>query len=301
MNYDLIRNFVTVAKTQNITRAADAQFVSQSTVSHRLQLLEDSLGHPLVYRGRGKRIASLTEHGRTFLPIAEKWLALWQETEVFRSEAPRQHLRVGCVSSLSTCLISRFLAGFSVEHPNIHLTLQVLSSEEIYERMNKGLFDVGIVLSHLPLQNLQIRPLLSEKMLCVCSPHLFPGKTRIDPALLEPAQEVLLNWGTGFQLWHDFRFSSSNVPRIETNDIQFIEQALPVYDVWSIVPQTVADRFEKKGLCRKLQLKNPPPDRISYVVTPNPPAPEAADLIRLFQNDLDSFIAAFGSGSGLKD
>lgn len=301
MNYDLIRNFITVAKTQNITRTAEVLFVSQSTVSHRLLLLEESIGHPLVYRGRGKRLATLTEHGRAFLPIAEKWLSLWQETELFRSEAPRQHLRIGCVGSISGCFFSRFLVGFSVEHPNIHLSLQVLSSEEIYDRMNRGLLDVGIVLSHLPFQNLQIRPLLSEKMLCVCSKTLFIDRTRIDTAELDPSKEVLLNWGTGFQLWHDFRFPATADPRVETNDIQFIQQALDLYEVWSIVPETVADRFESMGLCKTVRLKNPPPDRVSYVVSLNPPAPATAEIIGRFQRELDGFIAGIGLNAPFKD
>lgn len=291
MHYDLIRNFVTVAKTQNITRTAEILYVSQSTVSHRLQLLEDTLGHPLVYRGRGKRVASLTEHGKSFLPIAEKWLNLWQETEAFRAEAPRQHLRIACVGSLATCLLSKFFMDFSVQNPNIHLSMQVLGSEEIYSQMNQSLLDIGIVLSNLPLQSLQIRPLLSEKMYCVCANSMYPNRKHIDTALLEPSCEILLDWGVEFKLWHDFRFPTMVTPKMEVNDVVLIRQALQSFDCWSIVPETVATPFVRQGVCRCLTLKNPPPDRVSYVLTPALPTHGTDELIRLFQNELDSFIA----------
>lgn len=291
MNYDLIRNFVTIAKTQNITRTAEILYVSQSTVSHRLQLLEDSLGHPLMYRGRGKRVASLTEHGHAFLSIAEKWLALWQETEAFRSEAPHQHLRIGCISSLATCLLSGFFMDFSSKHPNIHLSVQIMGSTEIYSQMNQSRLDIGIVLSNLPLQSLQIRPLLSEKMYCVCSSDMYPGRKQLDTALLDTYQEILLGWGVEFKLWHDFRFPTTLEPKMEVNDVALIREALQKGHCWAIVPETVANRFVAQGACRALTLKTPPPDRVSYVLTPAMPAHGTGELIQLFQEELDSYIS----------
>lgn len=291
MNYDLIRNFITVAKTQNITRTAEILYVSQSTVSHRLQLLEEELGHSLVFRGRGKRTASLTEHGTSFLPIAEKWLSLWHETELFRSEAPRRHLRLGCVNSLSVCLLSKFFISFSSQNPNIHLSIQILSSEEIYSRMNEGRLDIGIVLSRLPFQSLQIRPLLSEKMHCVCSGNLYPDRHKIDTSSLDTSKEILLDWGVEFMLWHDFRFPSIWEPRFQVNEITLVSEAFQQASRWSIVPDTVANLFIKQGICRRITLKNPPPDRVSYVLTPAMAEPSTAELTTLFQQSLDSYIS----------
>lgn len=293
MNYELIRNFVTVANTRNITRASEILFVSQSTVSHRLQLLEDTLGHPLVYRGRGKRSAALTEQGRAFLPIAEKWLSLWQETEVFRTNTPLQHLRIGCVSSLATCLLSDFLIEFTVSHPNIRLSIQILSSEEIYQLMGKSILDVGIVLNHIPQQGLQSRPLLSEKMYCICTREISPTDIRLDPERLEPAKEIFLNWGMEFSLWHDYRISSAASPLLAVNEIDLIEKAIEKYEAWSIVPETVADHFLHNPRCIKRTLKNPPPNRVSYVLTSAVTAPATAREVEVFLEELDLYINSY--------
>lgn len=292
MNYELIRNFVTVANTLNITRSSEILFVSQSTVSHRLQLLENELGHPLVYRGRGKRLAALTDQGRTFLPIAEKWLSLWQETEMFRCDAPLQHLRVACVSSLATCLLSDFLIDFSASHPNMRLSIQILSSIEIYQLMDRNDLDIGIVLNHVPHQGLQSRPLLSEKMYCVCTESICPDAKRIDPDMLDPAKEIFLNWGVDFSLWHDYRFPAPVGPLLSVNSIDLIERAMCKYDAWSIVPETVAKHFMDQNLCRRLQLKNPPPNRVSHVLTSAMPLPATASLIDTFLEDLDTYVTA---------
>ena len=290
MNYDLVRNFVTIAKTQNISHTANILFVSQSTVSHRLRLLETELGHPLIHRGRGKRTTALTEHGQAFLPIAEKWLTLWQETEQFRTQSHKSALRVACVSSLATCLLSEFFIDYAVAHPNIRLTLEILSSSEIYARMSQQQLDVGIVLSHLPVPTLQIRPLLSEKMYLVCSKDLFLGRKKIDPAELDISKEVLLNWGMEFTLWHDFRLPRTQEPKMTFNNIELVELALRESQSWAILPETVAQRFSKQGFCHCLPLKNPPPDRISYLLCPAMPDPGAALLITSFQQALDNYL-----------
>lgn len=292
MNYELIRNFVTVANTLNITRSAEILFVSQSTVSHRLQLLESALGHELIERGRGKRLANLTDQGKAFLPISEKWLSLWQETEMFRTEAPLQHLRVGCVSSLVTCLLSDFTVAFSASHPNIRLSMHVLSSDEIYQQMNRNLLDIGIVLSHLPHQSLKAHTLLSEKMYCVCNNIDLPSNSKIDPSQLDPAKEIFLNWGVEFALWHDYRFPEGIKPRLSVNEIGLIENALQKYDAWSIVPETVADLFLEKGICKKYKIKNPPPNRMSYVLTNSLPTSSTAELTNRYLNELDEYIAS---------
>ena len=290
MNYDLIRNFVTVAKTKNITHTANILFVSQSTVSHRLQQLESELGHPQIHRGRGKRSATLTEQGQAFLPLAKKWLALWQETETFREQSHKSTLRVACVSSLASCLLSNFFVDFMVEHPNVRLSLEILSSSEIYARMGQNQLDIGIVLSHLPIPTLQIQPLLSEKMYLVCSKDLYEGRKRIDPAELDISKEVLLNWGIEFSLWHDFRLPRSEEPKISSNNIDIVRLALQISNSWAILPETVANHFTKQGFCRSLPLKNPPPDRISYLISPALKDPGSEALITLFQQSLDNYL-----------
>ena len=293
MTYELIRNFVTVAKTKSITRAAEILFVSQSTVSHRLRLLEEETGHCLIFRGKGKRLASLTPWGADFLPIAEKWLALWQETEAFCKEETEHTLSVACVNSLVVCLLRRFFSEFMQRHPHIHLRLTVLDTNIIYQMLNAREIDVGIVLANLPQETVNIRPLLSEKMYCACHPEMIPNRQRIRTDDLDPHKEILLNWNLDFILWHDFRFPQSTKPRMEVNTIMLVEDALHVEGTWAVVPQTVAEHFLDRGVCRCVELEAPPPDRVSYVVSRLVPDPHAQELITLFNRELDAFVADY--------
>ena len=65
-----VEGFLEVARRGNVSRAAEAMFVTQPTLTARLHALERELGEPLFARTR--RGMRLTDAGRAFLPYAER-------------------------------------------------------------------------------------------------------------------------------------------------------------------------------------------------------------------------------------
>ena len=293
MNYDLIKNFITVAKTKNITHSAEILFVSQSTASHRLQQLEDILGYQLFLRNKGQRFATLTDHGKTFLPIAEKWMALWEETENFRNAKKEAKLVVGMIDSLLVCLLRDMVADCVSSNPDVHLQIKTMNSDDIFRGLKEQEIDLGITLANFPYQNVNIRTLLTEKMYCICKKGMFDSKKIIEPEDLLPYEEVLLNWGVEFMLWHNFWFKGHISPKLQVDTINLIGDMLKLRNSWSIVPETVARYFEKHGICDCHELKNPPPNRTLYLVTSALPDPNKIKQIRTFEQELDAFIANY--------
>ena len=163
MNFELIRNFVTVAKTKNITRSAEILYVAQSTVSYRLKALEIEVGTELVLRKRGIKSTELTERGQAFLPIAERWLSLWHDTNIFKAGEKGRKLVVGCVNSIATCLLADFFASMIAKHPEIRLQVIIMDSDIMYEKLKSREIDIGIVLFNLFYKNITVRKLFEEK------------------------------------------------------------------------------------------------------------------------------------------
>ena len=56
-----LRYFLAVAREQNITKAAEALYISQPSLSKQMQNLENEIGRPLF--ARGSRKVTLTEAG----------------------------------------------------------------------------------------------------------------------------------------------------------------------------------------------------------------------------------------------
>ncbi|MEH2939204.1 LysR family transcriptional regulator [Lawsonibacter sp. JLR.KK007] len=100
-----IEVFLAVARLGSISAAAQALYITQPAVSRHLKSLEDALGCSLVVRGRGQRRVELTDQGRDFVQVAEKWRLLWQETREVAGQDRAQTLRVASVGSLVSYLL----------------------------------------------------------------------------------------------------------------------------------------------------------------------------------------------------
>lgn len=70
MDIRVMKYFVTVAKEENITRAAESLHITQPSLSKQLIELENELGKQLLIRG--KRRITLTDDGNLLLKHCEK-------------------------------------------------------------------------------------------------------------------------------------------------------------------------------------------------------------------------------------
>ena len=71
MTLQQITYFIEVANTQHFTKAAQNLFVSQSSLSHAIQLLEKELEVPLFIRKSGKKVM-LTQYAQKLLPYCQR-------------------------------------------------------------------------------------------------------------------------------------------------------------------------------------------------------------------------------------
>jgi len=76
-----LETFRVAAVTRNVTRAAAALGICQSTVTTHIMALERELGAALFTRNRFSKTVALTEEGRQALEYARRLLALVDETK----------------------------------------------------------------------------------------------------------------------------------------------------------------------------------------------------------------------------
>ncbi|MEV3927601.1 LysR family transcriptional regulator [Actinomadura coerulea] len=183
MTFTQLRILQAVARTGNMTRAAEELATTQSAVSHALRALESELGIALLVRGNHG--VSLTAAGRAVCRRAALILtqveALEQEVATVR-EHERGSLRVGVIPSANTRLLPPILRRFGDAHPRVRLTVMEGSDEEVLEWLETGAADIATVSSgvagatgssagrtagvSLPA-GLVVRPLSADRMLAV--------------------------------------------------------------------------------------------------------------------------------------
>ena len=100
MDVEVARTFLEIVKTRSFVRAAERLFVTQTTVSARIQSLEQQLDSQLFIRDRAG--VRLTTAGERFVQYATQLVQAWDHAreEVSLPEGQANHLAVGCELSL---------------------------------------------------------------------------------------------------------------------------------------------------------------------------------------------------------
>jgi DNA-binding transcriptional LysR family regulator len=189
-----IEAFLEVARRQNLSRAAEALYLSQPTLTARLQGLEAALGERLFVRTR--RGMRLTEAGETFLPYAEhavRALADGRERldELRRGEAGR--LVIGAPPTVTAYALPALLARFHAAHPRVRLTVKTGTSEEILQMVLHDRVQLGIMRS-LTHPEVVASPVYEDTLVLIAGPgHPLAERDRL--RLADLAGEVLVLFG----------------------------------------------------------------------------------------------------------
>ena len=134
-----LQYIVTIAQKQNMTKAAEELFVSQSSLSQYLGKLEQELGVPLFERTRNKLL--LTPAGERYVEAARKILDIEKSTYAdIRSLNNRNHITLGLTSQLCLRMLTAVIPTFKKEFPeatveiteaNVHTLTQQLLEESL--------------------------------------------------------------------------------------------------------------------------------------------------------------------------
>lgn len=124
MEIGYLNEFIKLAETGNYLEAADALYISQSTLSRHIQNIENDLGVQLF--NRTTRRVELNEFGKTFLPYAKQITSLRTDyTHALSNQIKHQknNITIGCIPTMTQYYISEILSRFQKEHPDLMLNI----------------------------------------------------------------------------------------------------------------------------------------------------------------------------------
>ena len=166
-----LEQFVAVAETGSIARAAERCHTVASAVSKRLSDLENSFDMPLLVRGA--KGVELTAAGHTFLARARSVLhqAEQLDQEIRRHAAgARGHVRVFANISAIVEFLPAALATFLAGHPDIHVHLEEHVSMGVAAGVADNLADFGIMGSIAAVDGLAMTPFRTDELVVVLKP-----------------------------------------------------------------------------------------------------------------------------------
>ncbi|KHL94472.1 LysR family transcriptional regulator [Paenibacillus sp. IHB B 3415] len=145
MNIENIEAFVYINHYGSFNKAADVLYISQPTVTARIQSLERELDCR-VFDRLGKQI-NLTDKGRQFLPYAQQILQVYQNGKhqiQSKGQIPDE-LRIGSTVSVSNYLMPQLLLHLKRKYPQVHFKLTTSSTDSLIEKLKAKEIDLAFI------------------------------------------------------------------------------------------------------------------------------------------------------------
>lgn len=258
-----LRYFLAGAEHLHFSKAAEAQFVTQSTLSHQIAELETQIGQPLF--DRFSKAVRLTQAGEIFRVYATRIVnevdagcsALLDLDHLIGSS-----LRIGATQSFVHRHLGSILGKFIAQNPAVRLHVEELTAPQIEQQLCSGQLDLGIAFAPATMCDIKAEALDDEDMVLVTGvDHHLAKLASVRMAELEYEPLALLSSDHISRRHIDNCFRGAGVaPRVvcETNNLALILDMVRSSGVAAIVPSCMADA--KLGL-RTVTLTDPTPRR----------------------------------------
>ncbi len=206
---------VTLRKHGHFGKAADACFVSQSTLSAGIRELESLLGVTLVERTR--RVVRFTALGEK---IADKAVLVVREAEelaeVARSEGKPLHgeLRLGVIPTIAPFLLPAMLPRLREQWPDLKLYLREETSQAACEALHRGQLDCVLLALPYGCGDVESAQLLDDRLFVAFPSGEAPNGSMIDVDEIDEKRMLLLEDGHCLK---DHALSACNRPELRAH------------------------------------------------------------------------------------
>jgi DNA-binding transcriptional LysR family regulator len=184
--------FLKVAELGSFSRAADALFLTQPTVSEHVRALEDELGVQLLDRlGRG---TSPTRAGTLLIGYARRLLALSREArqaiEQFQGRVSGE-LVLGGSTIPGEYVLPALIGTFRAKYPDVSISLRIGASRQVQEWVEQGHVEIGVVGAPPGSRALDSRHLMADDLVLIVPPE-HPWVSRKTVSVEDVKREPLI-------------------------------------------------------------------------------------------------------------
>lgn len=171
MDLKQLKALVTIAETENMTKAAEILNIVQPAISRQIRLLEEDLGTILFERGRQGMI--LNDEGKTFVEYARRIL---NEIEKAKAEIRPSAgtlggiVNIGLLPSTSDLLSSMLVSNLRKNYPGIKIRISTGYAGHMQNWLENGEIDISLLYASRTSPALRLQPLVEEGLWFVGPP-----------------------------------------------------------------------------------------------------------------------------------
>jgi DNA-binding transcriptional LysR family regulator len=252
MDTQHLHAFVAIAELGSFSGAAEKLHLTQPAISKRIALLEDHLGSRLF--DRVSRQVILTNAGKILLNKARLILSEVAATQRAIADLSGQiqgQLSIATSHHVGLHYLPPVLREFSSLYPQVKLDLHFLDSEQAYDEILQGRYDLAIVtLSPEQDARFQSYSIWHDQLHFVAAPeHPLATQPHLQLADLTRHQAILPDLNTYTTKLVKHLFDQENLPlniNMVTNHLESIKMMLSIGLGWGVLPNRLIDHQIKR-------------------------------------------------------
>ena len=258
--------FCDVVRRRSFSRAADENGISQSSASQVVHQLEEHLGVQLL--DRSKRPFVLTPAGEKYYAgcrqIVKQLSKLEDDVRSFHDEFVGR-VTVASIYSVGLAHMSAFMQQFSARYPDAQVRLEYLHPDRVYEAVENGDADLGLVSYPEESRTLMAWDWRSESMAIICNPQ-HPLAKEESVAWEALTGEAFVAFESGLRIRAEIDrallVNKADVEvALEFDNIETIKRAIEIGEGISILPEPTVAAEVASGRLAQVRFENNPLDR----------------------------------------
>lgn len=263
MQIDSFRVFRDLVESQSFSKAAQMNNITQSAVSQQIRSVEERFRIPLIERS-SKRFA-LTREGDMLYQASKEIIAQFDSLQHQFNEMRNivsGNIRIATVYSIGLHELPPYLKRFLKEFPNVNVHVEYRRSNQVYEDIQSGTCDLGLVAFPVQKKNLKSEAFKKDRLVVICNPnHALAVRQEVEVKDLANYKFIGFEPDIPTRRAVDKMFRDTDLdtkPVMEFDNIETVKRAVEIDAGISIVPRATIEQEIKSGSLCAIEFKNKP-------------------------------------------
>ncbi len=248
--------FTNVVEHKSFSKAAQALYLSQSTVSSHIQSLEKHLGKPLF--DRIGRDTTLTPYGERLYYWAVKLLKLKDEALMDIKQSASSlagMIRIAVSSVPGQYIVPKMIKDFHDSYSQVTFSIKQGPSRTVAEKVLSGAVDLGVLGEKYDNDKLHYIPLLKEKLVLI-APENFQIGTPVTVESLKEYPFIMRNADSGTKAMLEKFLRKYNMKESSLNIIAWSDSGETLFElVKQGVGVSIVSEIAARGLANQSQIQ----------------------------------------------
>lgn len=248
--------FTNVVEHKSFSKAAQALYLSQSTVSSHIQSLEKHLGKPLF--DRIGRDTTLTPYGERLYYWAVKLLKLKDEALMDIKQSASSlagMIRIAVSSVPGQYIVPKMIKDFHDSYSQVTFSIKQGPSRTVAEKVLSGAVDLGVLGKKYDNDKLHYIPLLKEKLVLI-APENFQIGTPVTVESLKEYPFIMRNADSGTKAMLEKFLRKYNMKESSLNIIAWSDSGETLFElVKQGVGVSIVSEIAARGLANQSQIQ----------------------------------------------